>query len=69
MHCVESLRNNRPAPCKGCQDREPGCSEHCRKPEYLAWRAELEKIRENRRKYRESWAYTAGEILKNRGVK
>lgn len=69
MHCDESLRNNRPVPCKGCQDREPGCSGHCRKPEYLAWRSELGKILENRRKYREALAYTAGEIIKNRGVR
>ena len=42
---------NKNAPCKGCQDRYPGCADHCRKEDFLAWRAEQETIRENRRKY------------------
>lgn len=69
MHCVESLRNNRPAPCKGCQNREPGCSGNCQRPEYLGWRAELETVRKNRRRYYDMWSYSVGEMLKNRGVK
>ena len=42
---------NKNAPCKGCPDRYLGCADHCRKAEYLQWRQELERIRENRRKY------------------
>ena len=42
---------NKNAPCKGCQDRYLVCADHCRKAEYLQWRQELERIREDRRKY------------------
>lgn len=43
----------RKAPCKGCPDRYPACSDHCRKPEYLEWREELEQTRRNREKFNE----------------
>lgn len=49
-----TVSNNRPNPCKGCNDRYPGCQDHCRKPEHQAWMAEQEKIRENRRNYKGS---------------
>ena len=49
---TETIRNHRPTPCKGCPDRYTACSDHCKKPEYLAWKAEQEKIREARRNYR-----------------
>ena len=39
-------------PCKGCQDRYPACSDHCEKPEFLAWKEEQALIRKNRRDYR-----------------
>lgn len=42
-------RNNKP--CKGCADRYPGCADHCEKEAFLAWKAEQEVIRENRRRY------------------
>ena len=48
---IETLRNERPSPCKGCPDRYPACSDHCQKPEYLAHKAEQEKIRKARRAY------------------
>jgi hypothetical protein len=35
----------------GCEDKVPGCGDHCKKPEYLKFREELETIRNNRRKY------------------
>ena len=38
-------------PCHGCPDRYPACSGHCEKPEYLAWRAELKRVKKNRRQY------------------
>lgn len=38
-------------PCHGCPDRYPACSGRCKKPEYQAWKAEQDKIRENRKKY------------------
>ena len=44
-----SIRDD--TPCHGCPDRYPACSGHCEKPEYLAWRAELKRVKKNRRKY------------------
>lgn len=44
-------RRSKSSPCRYCQDRYPACSDHCKKPEFLAWKAEQETIRENRRKY------------------
>ena len=49
--CGRLGMGNKNAPCKGCPDRYLGCADHCRKAEYLQWRQELERIRENRRKY------------------
>lgn len=48
---TETIINQRFNPCKGCPDRYPGCSDHCRKPQKLAWEAEQVRIRENRKKY------------------
>lgn len=38
-------------PCMGCVDKVPGCSDHCKKLEYLKFREKLETINNNRRKY------------------
>lgn len=43
--------NSRNNPCHGCPDRYLACSGHCEKPEFQQWKAEQEKIKENRRKY------------------
>lgn len=43
--------SGRNAPCRGCSDRHRACSDHCQKPEYMAYREELETIKRNRRKY------------------
>lgn len=48
---TETIVNHRPNPCKGCPDRYPACSDHCRKPSFLTWKAEQQKIREARRAY------------------
>lgn len=48
---TETLRSNRPNPCQGCSDRYRACRDHCKKPEYLKWKAEQETIRKNRRNY------------------
>lgn len=48
---TETLRSNRPNPCKGCPDRYTACADHCRKPEYLAHKEEQERIRKARRAY------------------
>ena len=48
---TETISSNRPNPCKGCPDRYTACADHCKKPEKLAWEAEQEKIRRNRRDY------------------
>lgn len=54
---TETICNQRPTPCKGCPDRYPACSDHCRKPEYLAWREEMDRIRKARQDYRSpAWA-------------
>lgn len=55
---TETLFSNRPNPCKGCGDRYPACSGHCQKPEYIAHKAEQEKIRKARRAYQSSiWTH------------
>ena len=38
-------------PCNGCPDRYPGCSGHCRKDSYLAYREKLKKIKKAREAY------------------
>ena len=48
---TETLSSSRYNPCKGCPDRVPACSDHCKKPEFLAWKEEQEKIRQNRNAY------------------
>lgn len=55
---TETIRNQRPTPCKGCPDRYTACSDHCKKPEYLAWREEQEKIRKAKKAYYQpAWAH------------
>ena len=45
------------SPCKGCEERYPGCHDHCEK--YAKWKAEVQKIntaeREYKRKCREDF--------------
>ena len=31
-------------PCGGCPDKKPACQDRCRKPEFLAWKEEKERI-------------------------
>ena len=51
-YCMtETIRSQRPGPCKGCPGRVIACSDHCKKPEYLAWKEEQETIRRNKRNY------------------
>ena len=40
------------SPCYGCPDKEPACSGHCKKPEYLKYRAEQERIKAAKKAYR-----------------
>lgn len=63
---AENLKSGRKNPCWGCPDRYTACSDHCRKPDFLAWREEQEKIRANREKYRDLNSYTADEIRKSK---
>ena len=44
-------RSSRLNPCMGCPDRYTACSDHCKKPEFKSYKAEQEKIKENRGKY------------------
>ena len=48
---TETLRSSRDNPCNGCPDRYPACSDHCIKPEYLAWKEEQARIRAARKAY------------------
>ncbi len=61
-----TVADTRHAPCKGCPDRYPACSDHCQKPEFLAFRADRARIRETQRRESELLSYTLGEIRKNR---
>ena len=61
------LENERPNPCKDCLDRYPACSDHCKKPEKLAWKAEQEKIRENRKNYRSPAWIRRESLIRRRG--
>lgn len=56
-------------PCYGCSDRYTACSDHCRKPEYIAWKAEREKIKKARREYNATTDYVRKNIEKNRRKK
>ena len=49
----EPMPNRNKPPCKGCEQRQYGCHDRCQRPEYLAWRAEAEKIRKAREAYRQ----------------
>lgn len=60
------MADTRHAPCKGCPDRYPACSDHYQKPEFLAFRADRARIRETQRRESELLSYTLGEIRKNR---
>ena len=63
---IMTTRNGRLCPCKGCPDRYPGCSDHCRKDAYLRWKQEQDLIRANRAKGRDNDSYTVDAIRKNR---
>lgn len=56
-------------PCYGCPDRYPGCSDHCRKPDFLAWKEKRKKIAEAKEANRSIESYTADAIRKNRRVR
>ena len=39
------------SPCKDCTERYRACSDKC--PKYKAWKAEIERIKANRKAYRD----------------
>jgi hypothetical protein len=53
-------------PCLGCEDKVPGCSDHCDKPAYLKFRDRLETIRRNRARHSTVDGYQSDQIRKNR---
>ena len=53
-------------PCYKCPDRYTACSDHCQKPDYLAWREKKRRIREARKAEGETAAYTLKQIRRNR---
>lgn len=60
------LRSGRKNPCRGCQDRYTACSDHCRKPAFLEWKAEQARIRAAKKKYDETTSYTVDQIARSR---
>lgn len=60
---MQHLNSQRPNPCHHCPDRYIACSDHCKKPERLAWVAEMKKINVNRRNYRApAWVRPEGHV-------
>lgn len=56
------------SPCYKCPDRYPACSDHCKKPEFLEWRAKKELVRRNRKAYeREKYAQAVAAIKRYHG--
>jgi hypothetical protein len=53
-------------PCQGCEDKVPGCQDHCTKPAYIRFRERNETIRRNRARKRQLDEYQIGEMYKNR---
>ena len=53
-------------PCMSCPDRHQSCSDHCQKPEYLAYKAEQETIRRNRTAYNSMNDYVFHQSERNR---
>lgn len=54
------------SPCYGCPDRYLACSDHCKKPEFLAWKEQRRKITRARMEEGRVTGYTADQIRKNR---
>lgn len=61
----DSGGRNRP-PCGKCPDRKPACSDHCRKPVFLKWKEQQQKIVQARIAKHQVDGYTADQIRKNR---
>ena len=56
-------------PCMGCPDRYPGCSDHCKKIRFRAWKHQQELQRAAKEQKREIDMYQVGEMMKNRRVR
>ena len=56
-------------PCMNCPDRYPACSDHCKKPEFLAQKERNERLREARRREGIINGYTVDQVRKNKRVK
>ena len=53
-------------PCLGCEDKVPGCQDHCDKPAYVRFRAMLDTIRRNRMRNSTVDGYQSDMIRRNR---
>ena len=53
-------------PCMNCPDHMQPCSDHCTKPEYLAYKAEQETIRKNKAAYNSMNNYVFRQSERNR---
>lgn len=63
------MSTNKDHPCLNCPDRYTACSDHCQKPDFLAWKEKNRRIRQARmEKSRLDW-YITQQVLKNRRVK
>lgn len=63
---TEQKRDAKNKPCYLCPDRHIACSDHCKKPEFLALKEKREKHREAQRRNSELLDYTIREIRKNK---
>lgn len=61
----DSGGRNRP-PCSRCPDKKPACSDQCKKPEFLAWKEEKEKIARAKAEGRDVDTYIVDQVCKNR---
>ena len=56
-------------PCLNCQDRKPGCADHCRKGRFLKWKADKDQRLAAQHRQSALNSYTLGEIRKNRRIR
>ena len=63
------MSQNNKCPCKGCPDRYTACSDHCQKPDFLAWKEKNRRIRQARMEKSGLDWYITQQVLKNRRVK
>lgn len=69
IHWNRKCNQMQDKPCMGCPDRYPGCSDHCQKIRFRAWKYQQELQRAAKEQKREIDRYQIGEMMKNRRVR